>query len=175
MKSVVLPLFMILLIGCGTACAQTTDSETFRIRVPGEVSINATNHFAALAHDETDNNQTFPWQLWEIVSRGSKGAIVTFETDHAFTNTSNSSSKRDVQLVLEIDTIKTKPKPKWKLIQGTDQTDYNGGDEVAVVSADSKKAGPAYFRLQVNFIEESFASLQAGDYELTVTGTISPK
>ena len=100
---------------------------------------------------------------------------MTFETDQAFTNISNPIAKRNVQLVLEIDTVKTKPKPKWKLIQGTDQTDYNSGDELAVVQAESKKAGPAFFRLQVNFIEESFATLQAGDYELTVTGTISPK
>lgn len=155
-------------LGCGSLQAQ--QDETYRIRVPGLVSINASNHFEQIIHDETDANQRFDWQHWQVVCNNPVGAVLTFETDQAFTHTTNPSFKRDVRLRL-----RKNGAPRWTITQGQDQTDYAGGDEIAVVEAETNRASDGAFRLRVIFLEELFVNTLAGDYDLTVTGTIVPK
>lgn len=154
-------------LSCASADAQ---DQNFRVRVPGLVSINASNHFEQIIHDQSDGNQTFDWQAWQVVCNNAKGAFLTFETDQAFTNTTNPSIKRDVALLLE-----KVSGDKWKVHTATDQTDYAGGDEVALVEARTNKATDGEFRLRVTFLEELFVNTLAGDYDMTITGTIIPK
>ena len=159
-----------IIVACLSCASLQAQDQKLRIRVPGLVSINASNHFEQIFYDETDADQTFDWQFWQVVCNNAKGAVLTFETDQAFTHTTNPSIKRDVALLLEIVNAK-----KWKITTATDQTDYAGGDEVAVVEADTKKAADGEFRLRVTFLEESFVNTLAGDYDMTITGTIVPK
>ena len=154
-------------LSCASAHAQ---DQTFRIRVPGVVSINASNHFEQIIHDETDGNQTFDWQYWQVACNNAAGAVLTFQTDQVFTHTANPAFKRDVRLRL-----RKNGAPRWTVTQNRDETDYAGGDEVAVVEAETNRASDGEFRLRVIFLEEQFANTLAGDYDMTITGTIVPK
>ena len=154
-------------LSCASAQAQ---DQKFRVRVPGLAAINASSHFEQIVHDGTDADQLFASQNWQVVCNNHKGAVLTFETNQAFTHTTSPSIKRDVRLVL------TKDVPsKWRVTNSADQTNYAGGDEVAIVEADTRKAVDGTFNLTVTFLEELFVDTLAGDYEMTVTGTIVPK
>jgi hypothetical protein len=154
-------------LSCASVKAQ---DQTLRIRVPGLLSINASNHFEQIIHDETDGNQRFDWQYWQVVCNNAAGAVLTFETDQVFTHTTNPAFKRDVRLRL-----RKSGAPRWTITTGTDQTDYAGGDEVAVVEAETNRAADGEFRLRVTFLEEQFVNTLSGDYDMTITGTIVPK
>lgn len=152
------------------------DDQRFRIRVPGVVSINATNHSAHIIHDFTENFQRFDWQPWQVVCNNAAGAVVTFETDQPFTHTTQPSVKRDVFLFLS-DSVETSvfPREAWRVRRATDETNYKSGYNVAKVWAEVDAPQDAKLHLKVEFLEENFAETIAGDYELTVTGTITPK
>jgi|CXWL01.1.fsa_nt_gi hypothetical protein len=142
----------------------------FQIRVPDMVAINASSQFEQIIHDQTDGNQTFAWQDWQAVCNDSDGAVLTFQTDQVFTNTTDPSYKRDVRLRL-----RKNGAPRWTVTQNQDTTDYAGGDEVAIVQAETNRASDGAFQLRVIFLEEQFVNTLAGDYDVTVTGTIAPK
>ena len=74
--------------------------------------------------------------------------------------------RRDVRLQL------TESVRKWRVTKSTDQTNYAGGDEVAIVEAKTNNAAKGAFQLLVTFVEELFVNTVAGDYEMTITGTI---
>ena len=154
-----------------TAHAQTTsDSTTMVVRVPGLVSINARNDLVEIDHSLNNANQWFDWQYWQVSCNNQGGAIVTFETDQAFTHTTVATSKRDARMILA-----RAGAPGWRITRTLGNTDYQGDDEVAVVSAESNSAGDGEFRLRVAYLEEDFNDTLLGVYELTVTGTIVPK
>lgn len=160
---------LVLLLHAPYVGAQT-QQQTFKISLPGIVSITAENDLAEITHDLRERDQRFPSQRWSVTSQNSLGAVVTLQTNQAFTNTSDSTAKRDVQISLNI-----RNGPRWRVSQRRDETDYKSGDEIAIVRAESDRAGDANFNLRVIFREESVDDLMDGDYELTVIGTISPK
>jgi hypothetical protein len=164
-------LFVVAMIAMTTAHAQTaSDSTTMAVQVPGLVSINATNDLVRIDHSQTNANQSFDWQDWQVTCNNRLGAIVTFETDQAFTHTTNPTSKRDARLLLVPGGAQG-----WRITRNLDRTNYQRGDEVAVVSAESNSPRAGQFRLRVSYIEEDFNDTLLGIYELTVTGTIVAK
>ena len=160
-------LLLLICIAPGTASGQT---QVFGVTVPGLVSMNSVKDLAEITHDETENDQLFPWQFWTVSNLNSAGATVTFSTNRVFTHTTLPSSKRDVRLIL-----RKWWAPRWRITQRRDTTDYSSGDETATVTAESNRAGSGIFRLGVDFIEKSFATTEGGFYEMTVIGTITPK
>jgi hypothetical protein len=159
------------MLTCIHACsAQETGSQSFRLHIPGLISINAVNDTATIVHDLSESDQQFSWQDWTVRNQNRAGAVVTFQTDQAFTNQDFPTSKRNVRIDL-----RKKASPGWKISQKNDQTDYQSGDESAIVRAESNRPGAANFRLRVTFIEETLDTLKAGDYEITVIGTLIPK
>jgi len=118
-------------LSCASVQAQ---DQKFRVRVPGLAAINASSHFEQIVHDRTNANQVFAWQSWQVVCNNHRGAVLTFETNQAFTHTTNPSIKRDVRLELTKDVAN-----KWRVTNSVDQTNYAGGDEVAIVEADTKR------------------------------------
>ncbi len=153
-----------------SAQAQTTDIETFRVVIAPLFSINAPAPLVTLPHDESNNDQIFPPQTWLVTSNNAAGAFVSFETDQAFTHTANTSYKRDASLGLSIASGNA-----WTVTLGAAQTNYATGTENVAVTAESDRAGAASFLLDVRFIEETFTDLAAGDYEMTVTGTLTAR
>lgn len=148
--------------------AQITDTETFRVTVNSLMSIQAPTALVSQIHDETDNDQSFGLQRWLVTANNAIGATAVFETDQAFTHTVDNSYKRDADLTLTLISGAA-----WTVTAATASTDYNLGTEVVSVAAESNTAGSAAFDIGVTFVEETFADLAAGDYELTITGTLT--
>jgi hypothetical protein len=156
---------------CISACsAQETGSQSFRLHIPGLISITPVNSSALIVHDLRQRNQRFGWEDWVVANQNPAGAVVTFQTDRAFTNTSVPTAKRDVRVDL-----RKRASPRWRITKRRDQTDYQAGDESAIVRAESNRPGAGTFRLRITFIEETLDTLEAGDYEITVIGTLIPK
>ena len=153
-----------------TASAQTTDTQKFTVTVPSNVSIIAPVD-VALTHDQTDANQSFPTQRWNVVGNTAAGVTVSFTTGSAFVHTTDPSNKRDASVGLVI-ASNTGP-GVWNVTQAADSTDYVNSDDTAVVSAASNGPGSAAFDLAVTFITDTFGSFASGDYATTVTGTVT--
>jgi hypothetical protein len=149
-----------------------TGSQKFTVNVPSSISITAPAD-VALTHDESDNNQAFPAQSWGVSGNTQAGVNVSFSTAQAFTHTTDSSYKRDVELSLALGNAIGAA--TWTVGTASDTTDYANAtpDEVATVAASSDGVGAADFDLSVTFITDTFGSFAAGAYETTVTGTVS--
>jgi hypothetical protein len=153
-----------------SAQAQLVDSETFRVRVNSLMSIQAPAALVSQIHDQTNNDQSFPVQRWLVTANHPIGATAVFQTNQAFTHTVDSSYKRDANVTL------TKfSGPAWTVLVPAASTNYGAGTEVVSVSADSNTAGSAAFDIGVTLDETTFADLAAGDYEMTITGTLTAK
>ena len=121
----------VVLLGSVPAHAQVTDNQAFRVVVPSNMTIQAPVASVSIDHDETDGDQPFAVQQWQVRANNRLGATVTFETDQAFTHDTDSSFKRDAKLELAIDSPSLPA--GWVLDTATDQTDYAGSDEVEAV------------------------------------------
>ncbi|MFG0290213.1 MAG: hypothetical protein ACF8CQ_18685 [Rhodopirellula sp. JB044] len=160
-------------VACGVASnasAQVSDSQTFTVTVPSNLSITAPVD-AALTHDETDSNQAFPNQSWTVVGNSLSGVTVSFATGSAFVHTADPTYKRDAQLGLNVTT--SSGPGTWTVNQATDVTDYVNSDNVATVTASSNGTSSATFALAVSFITDAYGSFPSGDYATTVTGTVT--
>jgi hypothetical protein len=153
------------------AHAQVTDTEGFAVRVPSRLTITAPTGSVLIDHDETDGDQAFSAQQWEVKANSRLGATVSFSTDQAFTHATDSSFQRDAKLDLAI--ASSAGPASWTLAVASDQTDYASSDEVATVQAGSTRPGKADFDLTVTFLTVEHDTLADGDYSLTVTGTLT--
>ncbi|QDV68503.1 hypothetical protein Poly24_22120 [Rosistilla carotiformis] len=153
-----------------SAQAQETDSELFRVTVPSTLSITAPSATVSQIHDETDNDQVFPIQRWLVTANNTGGAMAVFTTDQAFTHTLDSNYKRDAYL-----TLAKASGDAWTVTNGSATTNYGSSLEEVSVTAESFTPGAANFDIGVSLVEETFTDLAAGDYELTVTGTLTAK
>ncbi len=61
----------------------------------------------------------------------------------------------------------------WQIAMGAEHCP--GCESLVSVEAESSTAGSASFDLGVTLVEETFADLADGDYELTITGTLTAK
>ncbi len=151
--------------------AQVTDTELFRVIVAPKLAITSPAASTWINHDESDNNQPFAAQPWFVRANGPIGATATFTCNQPFTHTVDNSYKRDASLALS----KASGSPSWSVLVAADATDYGAAKNTATVSADSSSAGAATFNLNVSLVETGFAELAAGNYEMTVTGTLTSK
>jgi|CXWL01.1.fsa_nt_gi hypothetical protein len=151
-----------------SAEAQLTDTETFRVTVNSLMSVQAPAALVSQVHDETDNDQSFPVQQWLVTANNAIGATVVFQTDQAFTHTLDNSYKRDAGITLALASGAA-----WTVTVPSATTDYVGGTEVVSVAAGSNTAGSAAFDIGVTLVEETFSDLASGDYEMTITGTLT--
>jgi hypothetical protein len=152
----------------GTGFAQN-DSQGFRVVVPTGLSIVAPGA-AQIVHDETDNDNLFPAQTWVVKGNASNGLTVTFATQDVFKHSSG-NFQRDAGLAIALGT--TQGPATWNIGTATDQTDYVNNDPVAQVTASSNGVGRANIDLTVSFITEEFGVFAAGDYDMTVVGTVA--
>ena len=144
--------------------------QKFTVTVPTSVAIVAPTD-VQITHDQTDNDQAFPVQVWAVKGNVAAGVTVTFSTNQPFTNISDATFKRDAKLDLAVAT--TAGPATWSISKATDKTNYLGRVNVATVQAASNGVGKANFNLSVSFLTNTFGSFIAGDYVTTVTGTIT--
>lgn len=150
--------------------AATTASQKFNVTVPSNISITSPSD-VTIAHDESENDQAFAAQSWVVKGNTLAGVAVSFATGSSFVHTTDNSFKRDAKLDLALDT--QQGPATWTVGTATDTTDYANSDGVATVSASSNGVGRGTFNLSVTFITDGFGSFAAGDYETTVTGTVT--
>ena len=105
----------------GEASAQSTATQKFTVSVPSSISITAPSN-VALTHDQSDNNQAFPAQVWTVKGNSQNGVSVVFATNQAFTHTSNNAFKRDAKLDLSLG-AKQGP-ANWAITKATDTTNF---------------------------------------------------
>jgi hypothetical protein len=151
--------------------ADTNATQGFRVIVPTTISITAPPTTAVITHDLSDNNQPFPDQNWVVRGNIPNGVNVTFSTGSAFVNTLDVTAKRNVQLGLGI--AATQGPGSWVVSPATDTTNYLVNDEIAQVGASSNGSGSANFNVSVTFVTEDFDLFTAGNYEVTVFGTVA--
>lgn len=151
-----------------TSAAQTA-SQAFRVVVPDGLSIVAPLA-VEITHDETDDNNLFPAQTWVVKGNASNGLTVTFATQGTFKHTSG-NYERDAGLALAIGT--TQGPATWSIGTASDQTDFANADPIAEVTAISNGVGRANIDLTVSFVTEEFGIFAAGNYDMTVVGTVA--
>lgn len=154
-----------------TAQAQVSDTQGFNINVPSRLSITAPSASVSELHDGTAADHAFTTQQWEVKANARNGATVVFATDQAFTHEEHTDIKRDAKLDLSI--AASSGSANWAVTVASDQTNYAGSDEIATVQAGSDRPGKADFDLTVTFITDDIETLAEGDYDLTVTGTLT--
>lgn len=169
---------VVVVAGCQSAMAQTTDTQRFTVTVPSSLSIVAPAD-ATLTHDTTNSDQVFlPGAItanhWQVLCNSNAGATVNLTTNSAFTHTVNSSYKRDARLDLAVSsTDNNGALAIWGVTTASDQTNYVGADNTASVQATSAEPGKATLALTVTFITNTYSTLLQGDYQIDVVGTIA--
>jgi len=156
-----------------SASAQTSGAQGFQVVVPTSLSITAPPTSASLNHDETSNPQAFPPQTWAVRGNLRSGVNVNFTTATPFTLVGDDTFKRNAKLALAVGT--TQGTAAWTVGTAADETNYVAGDNDAQVSVSSSGIGRASLNLTVSFVTDDFATLAAGNYVTTVTGTIAAK
>lgn len=161
---------LLIVASASSVKGQTVDSQKFTVTVPTSIAIIAPEN-ASIIHDESENDQTFPAQSWVIKGNSTSGVTATFATAQPFTHTLDASQMRDVQLGLAVGS--SIGGATWTLGQAADATDYANNDDVASVQVSSNGFGSANMDVSVTFVTNGFGTFLAGDYDTTVTGTVT--
>lgn len=169
MKNVIKVAIAFAILPAASVLAQT-GSQKFTVVVPTNISITPPAD-VTLTHDETDNDQAFPVQQWEVFGNNQSGVSVNFTTNTPFIHTVDPSFERDAQLGLALNS--NNGPATWTITQASDATDFGQSDTDATVAATSNGVGRANFDLSVTFVTDSFGTFAAGNYEMTVVGTVS--
>ena len=168
-KRIALATFVATVLCCNFANAQVSDTQLFTVVVPTTLTITPPTA-QTITHDETDDAQSFTTQTWAVFGNPTAGVNVSFETGSAFVHATEATKKADARLTLAVG---SETGADFSITTGTDTTDYANSDETATVVATSDGAGSADLDLTVEFITGSYTGLAAGNYTMTVTGTIS--
>jgi hypothetical protein len=153
-----------------SAMAQTSGTQRFQVVVPTNISITPPSD-ATITHDESENNQQFPAQQWVVRGNTLAGVAVSISTASPFVHTTDPTFKRDAQLALSVNG--TVGPATWTLGQALDTTNYIANDGVATVTVASNGVGRATLDLTMRFLTNGFGTFAAGNYESTVTGTVT--
>jgi hypothetical protein len=153
------------------AQAQVSGNQGFNLNVPSRLSITPPSASVSEAHDGSTSDHAFATQQWAVKANARHGATVVFSTDQAFTHEEHSDIKRDAKLDLSI--ASSSGSANWTLAVASDQTNHAASDEVATVQAGSTRPGQADFDLKVTFVTDDIETLAEGDYDLTITGTLT--
>lgn len=151
-----------------TVSAQSA-SQGFRVVVPPGLSIVAPSA-TQITHDETDDDNHFPAQTWVVKGNASNGLTVNFATLGVFKHSSG-NYERDAALAIALGT--TQGPATWSIGTPTDQTNFRNSKPFAEVVAMSNGVGRANIDLTVSFVTEEFGIFPAGDYDITVMGTVT--
>lgn len=143
---------------------------SFGVDVLPFMSLEALRGPTSAVHPLTNANVVLSDSRWRARSSSSTGSTVTFATNHSFWNTTDGATKRDA--ILRLTRLQGPPTGGWNIDVAQDQTDYTNGDEVATVAMSSMAPGMQMARMEVEFVTGDLNTLQNGNYELTVIGTI---
>ena len=152
------------------ACGQ--DSQLYRVNIGNTVVLNALSSTQVQTHPLIPGNLNFFDSNWFVAVNSSAGASVTFEAA-PFTNSTHNSYQRDVQLRLR--RLRNIRGAGWAYDDRVDRTRIANGNNRAVVTMSTTRAGGANVSIRVRFFTGSDpqGTLAAGNYLTTVVGTIT--
>ncbi len=159
-----------------TAPITASDSQTFTVTVPKRVSITAPNAGVTRTLPNSSATLAFPNQVWQVKRNVLHGVGVTFVVQQPFTNTTDSTYKRDAGLTVAVASGSSTGPATWTVAgTGSAQTDYAAAVPVttATVSASSDKVGQAAFNVGVSFLTVDINNVAEGSYVTTVVGTVT--
>ncbi len=156
-----------------TAQAQVSDQQTFRVIVPSNILITAPTPLVQDTHDGTDGDFALLPQLWNVRGNVATGVTVNFVVDAPFTHTTDNTQVRDASISVAAP-INTVGPAAWTVAGSSSAaTDYANSVDTATVTYSSNQPGRGDFAVSVAFKGGAFGSFLAGNYETTVTGTVS--
>ena len=147
------------------------DATRYQVRVAPAMQLDALSPNRTATHPMTGSDVMFSSQLWSARTTSGTGATIRFTTDHAFRHVNSPGFKRDARLRLT--RISGNSSARWRFDVADDRTDYASGDETAAVQVSCTGPGNATITMNVQFLTGNLATLQGGQYQMTVTGTIS--
>ena len=139
----------------GSACAQS-------MTVPGQQS---------LVHDRANTPQVFPEVIWQLHSSIDSGGYTTQWQCGPFVHSVHGALRADAKLAIRV--VASEGFADWAATVPSDQTALGSGDETAAVAAQSIAIGDGHVGLTVSFLNDDYSRLAAGNYTVTVVGTIT--
>lgn len=166
-----IPLLAVLFLSLMSSPVSGQDSALYRVHVSPFMQLDAMTPNRTAVHPMTAGNVVFTSNRWFARSSSITGSTVRLSTDHAFQHVSNATQKRDARLTLT--GMSGSSGAGWHYNVVSDTTNYLAGDDIATVQVSSTAPGNALIMLRVDFITGTVSTMQQGNYELTVVGTIS--
>jgi hypothetical protein len=124
-----------------------------------------------IAHNGGDAPQLFSEVAWQLTSGLDALGYTAQWNCGPFQHTGRATLKADCKLDVRV--LASGGSANWSITAPSDQTNYFGGDQTAVVAAQSFAVGDGEIGLTVTFLNNDFSRLGAGNYTVTVTGTIA--
>lgn len=125
----------------------------------------------SLTHDRSDAPQVFPEVVWQLYSGIDSGGYTAQWTCEPFSHSTQNTLKADAKLAIRV--VASDGSANWTATVPSDQTAYATGDQSAAVAAQSVAVGDGQVGLTVTFVDNDYSRLAAGDYTITVVGTIT--
>lgn len=124
-----------------------------------------------ITHNRSDAPQIFSEVAWQLLSGLDELGYTAQWSCGPFQHTDQGTLRADSKL--EIRVLASGGSANWTVVASGDQTDYAGGDQTATVAAQSSAIGDGEVGLTVTFVNLDFSTLAAGNYTMTVTGTLT--
>lgn len=124
-----------------------------------------------VTHSLQDATQAFSSVRWDIQNAALRDGCIVRWTAEPFVHESDSGVQADCEILLSLD--RGSRPANWRVTIPRDATNVDGGKKLATVSMLSTGRGNAQVELQVLFRHPRVSSLAAGDYQTTLTGTIT--
>ena len=147
------------------------DATRYQVRIAPAMQLDALSPNRTTTHPKTGSDVMFSSQLWSARTTSGTGAIIRLTTDHAFRHFNSRGFKRDARLRLA--RVSGNSSARWRFDVADDRTEYTSGDETAAVQVSCISPGNATITMNVQFLKGNLATLQGGQYQMTVTGAIS--
>jgi len=124
-----------------------------------------------LVHNGRDEFQVFQPVNWVLLAVGEPFGATAQWSCGPFEHAGDNKLKADTRLQVRMQNAA--PIARWRVSVAEDQTDIQHGNHHAAVVAQSRAAGVGIAELTVTFANNDVSQLAAGDYTVTVTGTIT--
>lgn len=124
----------------------------------------------SITHNNADAPQPFSEVVWNLISGSDAAGYITEWSCGPFVHSANANLKADSELSVRV--LSSQGPANWTVSVANDHTDFAAGKQTASVVAQSFAVGDGQAGLNVTFVNSDFSQLGAGDYTMTITGTI---
>lgn len=153
-------------------------TQRYQINVPQNITITCPETLVIINHDDTDTDQVFPTQTWEVKGNAQPGVTVTFQLTGPFDLIGGSGLNHQMRdASLDIAIASTQGPAVWTGSAANISSDISGGTAPPVYTATSTGVGRAFFDLDMTFVNylgaNGYGSYEEGTYETSVIGTVT--